>query len=96
MKYIAWLLKAVIFFILFAFALNNQDAVDLHLFFGTTWQAPMVLVVLSTFVLGMFAGIAVMLPLWWSARRKAQAGPQASKTPAQKSTKNPTLPIDGT
>jgi lipopolysaccharide assembly protein A len=96
MKYIAWLLQAVIFFILFAFALNNQDAVDLHLFFGTTWQAPMVLVVLSTFVLGMFAGIAVMLPLWWSARRKAQAGPMAPKTPTPKSTKTPTVPIDGT
>ena len=31
MKYLAWLLKAVIFFVLFAFALNNQDAVVLHL-----------------------------------------------------------------
>jgi uncharacterized integral membrane protein len=70
---VAWLLKAVIFFVLFAFALNNQDAVDLHLFFGTTWQAPLVLVVLSSFVLGLFAGIAVMLPLWWTARRQAQA-----------------------
>lgn len=73
MRYVAWLFKAVIFFVLFAFALNNQEAVDLHLFFGNTWQAPLVLVVLSSFVLGLFAGIAVMLPLWWSARRQAQA-----------------------
>jgi len=74
LKYLAWLLKAVIFFVLFAFALNNKEAVELNLFFGTTWQAPLVLVVLVTFVLGLFAGIAVMLPLWWSARRKVQMG----------------------
>lgn len=89
MKYVAWLLKAVIFFVLFAFALNNQDAVDLHLFFGSTWQAPLVLVVLSSFVLGLFAGIAVMLPLWWTARRRAQA---PTKTPTPKTT----LPPHGT
>jgi hypothetical protein len=33
----------------------------------------MVLVVLATFVLGMFAGIVVMLPLWLAARRQAKA-----------------------
>lgn len=82
MKYFAWLLKAVIFFVLFAFALNNQEPVDLHLFFGTTWQTPLVLVVLGTFVVGLFAGIAIMLPLWWAARRKARA-PQPSVTTPQ-------------
>ena len=73
MKYFTWLLKAVIFFVLFAFALNNQAPVELHFFFGQQWQAPMVLVVLATFVAGMFAGIAVMLPLWLAARRQAKA-----------------------
>jgi uncharacterized integral membrane protein len=72
LKYLTWLLKAVIFFVLFAFALNNQAPVELHFFFGTQWQAPMVLVVLAVFVLGMFAGIAVMLPLWLSARRQVK------------------------
>lgn len=83
MKYVTWLLKAVIFFVLFAFALNNQEAVDLNLFFGTTWQAPLVLVVLASFVLGLFAGIAVMLPLWWSAKKVAlpQGTTPTSKPP---------------
>lgn len=90
-KYLAWLLKAVIFFVLFAFALNNQDAVVLHLFFGTTWQAPMVLVVLATFVLGLFAGIAVMLPLWWAARRKINSM-QAAATPPTTTTAPATPP----
>ena len=35
MKYFLWLLKAAIFFTLFAFALNNQQDATVHLFFGT-------------------------------------------------------------
>lgn len=86
MKYFAWLLKAVIFFVLFAFALNNQEPVDLHLFFGTTWQSPLVLVVLVTFIAGLFAGIAIMLPLWWAARRKANAQTTATTAATPKHT----------
>lgn len=71
MKYLAWLLKAVIFFVLFAFALNNQGAVTLHFFFGNQWQAPLVLVVLATFVLGLLAGMLVMVPVWLTARKRA-------------------------
>ena len=41
MKYLAWLLKAAIFFTLFAFALNNQQDVTVHFFFGTQWRAPL-------------------------------------------------------
>jgi uncharacterized integral membrane protein len=71
LKYLAWLLKAVIFFVLFAFALNNQGAVTLHFFFGNQWQAPLVLVVLATFVLGLLAGMLVMVPVWLTARKRA-------------------------
>jgi uncharacterized integral membrane protein len=81
LKYLTWLLKAVIFFVVFAFALNNQAPVDLHFFFGTQWRAPMVLVVLAAFVLGVFGGIAVMLPLWLSARRQAKTH-QPSASPS--------------
>ena len=47
MKYLLWLLKAAIFFTLFAFALNNQQDATVHFFFGTQWRAPLVLVVLT-------------------------------------------------
>ena len=60
-----WLLKTAIFFTLFAFALNNQQGVAVHFFFGTLWQAPLVLVVLVTFACGLFMGIFVMMPRWW-------------------------------
>jgi lipopolysaccharide assembly protein A len=64
-----WLLNAAIFFVLFAFALNNQEPVTLRLFFGASWQAPLVLVLLMVLVLGVFLGVAVMLPLWLRAKK---------------------------
>ena len=56
MKYLMWLLKAAIFFTLFAFALNNQQDATVHFFFGTQWRAPLVLVVLAAFALGLSIG----------------------------------------
>jgi uncharacterized integral membrane protein len=84
MKQIAWLfksfLKAAIFFTLFAFALNNQDDVTVHFFFGQKWTAPMVLVVLGAFAGGLTIGILGMVPRWWRQRQLAQ--PQSVVSPA--------------
>lgn len=71
MKYLMWLLKAAIFFTLFAFALNNQQAVAVNFFFGTLWKAPLVLVVLAAFACGLALGVLVMMPRWWKKRRAA-------------------------
>lgn len=87
MKYLLWLLKAAIFFTLFAFALNNQQDATVHFFFGTTWTAPLVLVVLAAFVLGLIVGVLGMVPRWWkhrTAARDAQAAARAQQAqPAQ-------------
>ena len=72
MKYLMWLLKAAIFFTLFAFALNNQQDATVHFFFGTRWQAPLVLVVLSAFAVGVVVGALGMVPRWWRHRRAAR------------------------
>lgn len=68
-KYLMWLLKAAIFFTLFAFALNNQQAVAVNFFFGTLWKAPLVLVVLAAFACGLSLGVLVMVPRWWKKSR---------------------------
>ena len=88
MKYLLWLLKAAIFFTLFAFALNNQQDATVHFFFGTTWTAPLVLVVLAAFVLGLIVGVLGMVPRWWkhrAAARDAKAAAQAQTAQAQAS-----------
>ena len=76
MKYLAWLLKAAIFFTLFAFALNNQQDATVHFFFGTQWTAPLVLVVLAAFAAGLVIGALGMFPRWWR-HRKAVRSPGA-------------------
>lgn len=74
MKYLMWLLKAAIFFTLFAFALNNQQDATVHFFFGTRWTAPLVLVVLAAFALGLVIGALGMVPRWLKHRAAALRG----------------------
>ena len=86
MKYLSWLLKAAIFFTLFAFALNNQQTVAVNFFFGTVWKAPLVLVVLAMFSIGLALGILLMIPRWWNKRlANRQAGPILASTMASQS-----------
>lgn len=82
MKYLLWLLKAAIFFTLFAFALNNQQEATVHFFFGTEWRAPLVLVVLSAFALGLIAGVLGMVPRWWKHRKLAHQARSDAQTTA--------------
>ena len=75
MKILVWLLRAFLFFALFAFALNNSQTVEVHWFFGHTWQAPLVIVVLVAFGLGSALGILAMVPAWWRHKRAATRNP---------------------
>ena len=83
MKYVLWLLKAAIFFTLFAFALNNQQVVSVNFFFGTLWQAPLVLVVLAAFAAGLALGVLVMMPRWWKKRRLQATDQTIGASPAK-------------
>jgi putative membrane protein len=77
MRLLIWLLRAFVFFALFAFALNNQHEVQLKWFFGYEWRAPMVFVVLAALMLGVLLGVLGMLPGWWHHRRRARRAVQA-------------------
>ncbi len=72
MRAFAWLVRAFVFFALFAFALNNQHEVAVHWFFGLEWHATMVIVVLGAFAIGCAVGALAMLPSWWRQRRVAR------------------------
>ena len=71
MRPFVWLLRAFLFFALFAFALNNQQTAVVHWFFGVEWRAPMVIVVLVAFAAGCTIGALAMVPSWWRHRRQA-------------------------
>lgn len=85
LRLLQWLLKAAVFFTLFAFALNNQQETRVNFFFGTYWSAPTVLVVLSAFTLGVVVGVLGMVPRWWRERQavkhKQSPSPEAKASP---------------
>lgn len=72
MRIFVWLIRAAIFFTLFAFALNNQQTAGIRWFFGQEWRAPMVFIVLAAFALGCAFGVFAMVPAWWRHRRVAR------------------------
>jgi len=93
MRVFVWLFRAFIFFTLFAFALNNQQAVSVSWFFGVEWHAPLVIVVLAAFASGCVIGVIAMVPSWWSHRRVAKRHAPASVVAAAPAQTGP-LPLD--
>ena len=59
-----WLLRAIIFFVLFAFALNNQHDTTLNFFFGSSWKTSTVIIVLLAFTIGVMVGVLGMFQNW--------------------------------
>ena len=72
MRYFVWLVRAFIFFTMFAFALNNLHPVTVHWFFGVQWSTQMVFVVMVAFAAGIVTGSLAMVPSWWRHRRVAK------------------------
>ena len=72
MRALLWLLRAAVFFVLFAFALNNQHESTIRWFFGYAWRAPTVFIVLVAFAFGCAFGMLSMVPAWWKHRRVAR------------------------
>jgi len=87
-RLLQWILKAAVFFALLAFALNNQQLVTLHLLFGHQWRAPMTLVVLAAFAIGLVVGVLGMLPGWWIRSRRTASDNRADKTLASEEDAN--------
>ena len=91
MRVLSRLFWALVFFTLFAFALNNQQMATVRFFFGLSWQGPMVFVVLVAFGAGCALGIVAMAPHWWRQRREVRQlaepeGPSAAPAPQPKAT----------
>jgi lipopolysaccharide assembly protein A len=93
MRILVWIFRALIFFTLFAFALNNQQQAQVRWFFGVEWHAPMVIVVLVVFAAGCALGVLAMVPAWWRHRREAlRLAPAA--VPGPPTTRGDTVPAE--
>ena len=87
MRILTYVLRGFIFFVLVAFAINNQQPTTVNWFFSYAWTAPMVIIVLAAFVGGTVFGVLAMTPAWWRHRRRARrlettVGPVPAGLPA--------------
>lgn len=73
MRYLNWLLRAVLFFMLLGFALKNDEPVVLRYFFGFEWHASLVVAMLLFFTAGTGIGILAMLGSVFRQRREIAA-----------------------
>jgi len=70
--HLSWLLRALLFLAIFAFALMNTDPVTLRFFLGRTWEIPMILALLLFFAFGAAIGVLACLSRLLGQRRKIQ------------------------
>ena len=70
MRYLIWLLRAVMFLVLLGFAVKNDQPVVLRYFFGYEWQASLVVVLLLFFAVGMGIGVLAVLGNIYRQRRE--------------------------
>ncbi len=52
MRYLMWLLRLVLFFLLLGLAIKNNQPVTFHYFFQVQWQTTLVMLLLIFFMLG--------------------------------------------
>ena len=73
MRYLIWLLRAVLFVLLLGFAVKNDQPVVLKYFFGYEWQASLVVILLVFFTVGVLIGVLAMLGNIFRQRRELAA-----------------------
>lgn len=61
MRYVNWLLRAILFLILLGLAVMNDQPATLRYFFDFEWQTSLVVLMLLFFVIGSGVGILAML-----------------------------------
>jgi len=73
MRYLNWLLRAILFVMLLGFAVKNDQPVVLRYFFGYEWQASLVVVLLLFFATGVGIGMLALLGNIFRQRREIAA-----------------------
>lgn len=80
MRYLNWLLRAVVFVFLLGFAVKNDQPVVLRYFFGYEWQSSLVVVLLLFFAagvgIGLFSGLS---KIFWQRREISKLKKELSR-----------------
>ena len=70
MRYLSWILRLLLFVLLFGFALKNSDPVSVRFYLGSQWDASLALVVLVFFGIGAAAGVIACFAYIYRQRRE--------------------------
>ena len=70
MKLPIWAVRLVVFLFLFVFAAQNTAPVEVHLLLGRAWNVPLVIVLLSSFVVGAVLGALSLSGVLYRQRRE--------------------------
>ena len=62
MRLIAWVIRVLVFVLLLVLALANTQSATLNFLAGHSWTAPLILIGLAFFVVGLLAGLISALP----------------------------------
>lgn len=73
MHYLTWFVRIVVFLLLLGFAVKNTTMVKLQYYYGYEWQAPLMLILLAFFTLGVAIGVLACLGKIFRQRREIAA-----------------------
>ncbi len=75
LRILVWLVRIVVFIGLFGLAIKNSGPMELRFFLDHTWTAPVSVVVLAVFAVGVAVGLTATLGLSLRRRRPTNREP---------------------
>ena len=76
LKILVWLLRVAVFVALFGLAIKNSGPMELRFFLDRSWTAPVSVVVLAVFVIGVAVGLTATLGLSLRRQRDIKREPR--------------------
>ncbi len=73
MRYFLWTLRVILLIVLFGFAVNNTESTALRFYLDYEWGAPLIVILLIFFVVGVAAGIFACLSHIFKQKREILA-----------------------
>ncbi|MBX9629074.1 MAG: LapA family protein [Burkholderiales bacterium] len=83
MRYVGWVVKAVLFLLLLGFAVKNTEMTVVRYYLGIEWHAPLVFVLLVTFAAGVLLGVVATASRVFRERRDGEVARRAESAPPQ-------------
>ena len=76
LKLLIWLLRIVVFVGLFGLAIKNSGPMELRFFLDQSWTAPISLVILAVFAIGVGVGLTAAMGVFSRPRPDPDQGPR--------------------